>query len=223
MTLRLGVMPAFRRKARAAHTVTLLDSCSDRRPPTVSRLGGHDVPVTPPHLVSVRPLVPDDGDWARAALVAAWGSVLAARKGEVVDASVLPGFVATIDDAPAGLAVVAVRGPEYEIVSISTMVEGQGIGRALLQHCVDDARALGCRRVWLTTTNDNVRALAFYQRFGMDLCAFYRHGVDEARQLKPSIPLRDAFGVAIAHELELELLLSDDPGNRVREPWTGPA
>jgi ribosomal protein S18 acetylase RimI-like enzyme len=157
--------------------------------------------------VSVRPLLPGDADWASQVLVAAWGSVLAARKGEIVDASLLPGFVAAMDAADVGLAVVAARGPEYEVVSVSTTVPGHGVGRALLQRCVDDARSHGCRRVWLTTTNNNVRALAFYQRFGMDLCAYYRNGVEAARQLKPSIPLRDEFGVPIAHELELELLL----------------
>ena len=67
--------------------------------------------------------------------------------------------------------------------------------------------ALRCRRVWLTTTNNNVRAFAFYQRFGMDLAAFYRNGVEVSRRVKPSIPPRDAFGVAIAHELEFELIL----------------
>ena len=41
----------------------------------------------------------------------------------------------------------------------------------------------------------------------MDLAALHRHAVDESRRLKPSIPERDARGVLIAHELELELLL----------------
>lgn len=168
----------------------------------------HHVRMTRPAPVWVRPLGPDDADWARQTLISSWGSVFAARKGELVDASVLPGFVAALDDTDVGLAVVAPRGPEYEVVSVSTTSEGRGVGRALLQHCVDDARERGCSRVWLTTTNDNVRAFAFYQRFGMDLCAFYRQGVDVSRQLKPSIPPRGAAGVPIAHELEFELLLT---------------
>ena len=81
------------------------------------------------------------------------------------------------------------------------------------EHCVDDARERGCRRVWLTTTNDNVRAFAFYQRFGMDLCAFYRQGVDVSRQLKPRSRCSAHPGVPIAHELEFELILADrSPG-----------
>lgn len=38
-----------------------------------------------------------------------------------------------------------------------------------------DAEAAGYRRLWLITTNDNTRAIRFYQGWGMDLCAFYRH------------------------------------------------
>lgn len=93
------------------------------------------------------------------------------------------------------------------MVSVWAAIRGVGVGRALMQRCFEDARARGCRRVWLTTTNNNVQAISFYQRLGMDLCAFYRDGVAVARRLKPSIPLRDDFGVGIDHELEFELLL----------------
>ncbi len=160
--------------------------------------------------ISVRPIAPGDADWIVARMQDDWGSVFVARKGELIDATRLPGFVAAVGDERVGLAVVAVREDEYEVVSISATPEGRGIGRALLQHCFDDARSTGCRRVWLTTTNNNVRAIAFYQRSGMDLCAFYRHGVESARRLKPAIPLRDGSGVAIAHELEFQMLLRDD-------------
>jgi ribosomal protein S18 acetylase RimI-like enzyme len=166
---------------------------------------------------AVRPLDvddPDDRAWAVATLRNAWTSTVAARKGEAVDAAMLPGHVATLDGRRVGLAVVAVRGDEYEVVAISTSTPRHGVGRALMARCVEEARTLGCRRVWLTTTNDNVGAIAFYQRIGMDLCAFYRHGVRAARRVKPSIPLRDAMGVPIEHELEFELLL--DPPNAAR-------
>ena len=96
--------------------------------------------VTRPR-IQVRAVAPRDFDWVRAILKDAWGSVLVARKGELLDASSFPGFVADVDGAPVGLAVVAARGEEYEIVSLSTTMERHGVGRALLQACVDDARA----------------------------------------------------------------------------------
>jgi len=66
----------------------------------------------------------------------------------------------------------------------------------------------GCRRVWLVTTNDNVDALAFYQRRGFRLAALHRAAVTEAREtLKPEIPEVARNGIPIRDELELELEL----------------
>ena len=79
-----------------------------------------------------------------------------------------------------------------------------------MKQCVDRARECGCRRVWLITTNNDTTAISFYQRVGMDLCAYYRHGARASRLLKPSIPLRDSSGVPIDHELEFELLLGPE-------------
>ena len=56
-------------------------------------------------------------------------------------------------------------------------------------------------------TNDNARAFRFYQLWGMDLCAFYRHGARRSREVKPSLPERGADGILLDHELEFEMLL----------------
>jgi GNAT superfamily N-acetyltransferase len=159
--------------------------------------------------ISVRGLSTDDSDWVIAQMQQEWGSILVARRGELIDASVLPGFMALVDGRRVGLVMVAIRGEEYEIVSISTSIRGRGVGQALMRRCVDDAERRGSRRIWLRTTNNNVRAIAFYQRLGMDLCALDLHAVTRSRRLKPSIPLFDDHGVPIAHELEFELLLRE--------------
>jgi len=157
--------------------------------------------------ISVRALEAGDADWVTATLQQVWGSVWVARKGELLDASTLPGHVAVSENSRVGLAIVAVRGDQYEILSLSALVDTQGIGSALMRHCIDEAQSMSSQRVWLTTTNNNFRAIEFYQRLGMNMCAFHRDGVAASRKLKPSIPLRDEDGVAIAHELEFELLL----------------
>ena len=102
---------------------------------------------------------------------------------------------------------VDVRNDDLEVVAVSTSRRRQGVGHALMQQCLDQAVDRGCRRIWLVTTNNNIAAIAFYQRFGMDLCAFRRHGVRASRAVKPSIPLRDSAGLPIDHELEFELRL----------------
>jgi ribosomal protein S18 acetylase RimI-like enzyme len=157
--------------------------------------------------VRVRALTHDDGAWKDASVRGHWGSTVVARHGELVDAAGLPGFVALVDDTPVGLVTVARRGDDLEVVTIHVEHEGRGVGRALMDVVRDHARRTGVRRIWLITTNDNVRALRFYQRWGMDLVALVRDGVAASRAVKPSIPACGRDGIPIRHELELELRL----------------
>ena len=62
-------------------------------------------------------------------------------------------------------------------------------------------------RLWLITTNDNLRAFAFYQRWGMDLRRVIRDGVDASRRVKPSIPTIGSTRIPARHELEFELVV----------------
>jgi ribosomal protein S18 acetylase RimI-like enzyme len=159
-------------------------------------------------MIDVRPLADDDRAWAVQVETDSWSKPIVARLGELVDPTQLPGFIAFLDGQGAGLASYAVRGEECELVTIQSLREGRGVGRALLDAVRDAAVAAGSTRLWLITTNDNLRALELYQRWGMEIVAFHRHAVTEARRhLKPSIPERGAHGIPIAHELELELRL----------------
>jgi len=158
-------------------------------------------------VLEVRPLADGDRAWAREVETESWGQPIVARLGELVDPTRLPGLLALLDGERAGLLTYAVRGDECEVVTIRSLLPGRGVGRALLDAVREAAVAAGCARLWLITTNNNVRALGLYQRWGMEIAAFHRDGVAEARRLKPSIPERDADGVPIAHELELELRL----------------
>ena len=158
----------------------------------------------------VRVLGADDRDWKEGALRRAWGSTAVARKGELVDVVALPGFIAIADEQRVGLVTYAVRDNELEIVTIQAEPEGRGVGRALMDAVLGHARDEGIRRIWLITTNDNVRALSFYQRWGMNLAALIRDGVSTSRSVKPSIPTIASNGIPIRHELELELRLHLD-------------
>ncbi len=159
-------------------------------------------------MIEVRPLTEEDRPWAVEIETDSWGEPVVARLGELVDPTRLPGFMAFLNGERAGLVSYAVRGDECEVVTIRSLREGHGIGRALLDAVRDAAIDSGCRRLWLITTNNNLRALQLYQRWGMDIVALHRHAVSDARRrLKPSIPDRDAKGIPIAHELELELRL----------------
>ncbi|HET7270158.1 MAG TPA: GNAT family N-acetyltransferase [Rubrobacter sp.] len=167
-------------------------------------------------MIHVRPIEPRDLPWVVHRLEGAFGDVTVARKGGLIDASVLPGFVATDGGRPIGLLTYDALHGECEVVAIISTEEGRGIGRALMDAVRDHAVAAGYRRLWLITTNDNTRAFRFYQKWGMDLCAFHRHGVRRSRKLKPSLPERGADGIPLDHELELEMLLdvTDRPAMR---------
>jgi ribosomal protein S18 acetylase RimI-like enzyme len=95
-----------------------------------------------------------------------------------------------------------------EVVSVDADVRRRGIGRALLDAAVAEAERRGLRRVWLTTTNDNLTALAFYQAVGFRLCALRPNAVAGSRRLKPSIPPVGESGLPIRDELDLERVLA---------------
>src|SRR4029078_13716011 len=100
-----------------------------------------------------------------------------------------------------------IAGGAWEVVTINAFLRGAGAGTALMEAVAAAARDAGCRRVWLITNNDNMRAFRFYQRRGFRLAAPLPHAVERARELKPSIPEVGLDGIPLRDELELELTL----------------
>ena len=128
-------------------------------------------------------------------------------RGQVHVADELPGFAALRGSEPVGLVTYRMGDGECEIISLDSLLEGQGIGSALIRAVQDAAVAAGCRRVWLITTNDNLAAIRFYQRRGFRLVAIHRDALELSRRLKPGIPLIGLDGIPLRDEIELELLL----------------
>jgi GNAT superfamily N-acetyltransferase len=60
-----------------------------------------------------------------------------------------------------GLATYRLDGLSCEVVSLDAVEPRQGVGTALLRSIEGAARAAGCNRLWLVTTNDNLDALRF--------------------------------------------------------------
>lgn len=78
-----------------------------------------------------------------------------------------------------------------------------GTGTALAERVVAEARRRGCREIRLTTTNDNVDALRFYQRRGFRLAALRAGAAAESRKIKPEIPDTGDHGIPLHGELDL--------------------
>jgi ribosomal protein S18 acetylase RimI-like enzyme len=158
-------------------------------------------------VVDIRPLTGADRDWVERTIVERWGEPIVVGRGGVWKPAELPGFGAFEGDECVGLVTYELDGAACEVVTIDALREGVGIGTALLEAVIDTARASGCSRVQLMTTNNNLRALAFYQKRGFRLVGLRPGAIDEERKLKPSMPTVDAQGLPIRDELHLELAL----------------
>jgi ribosomal protein S18 acetylase RimI-like enzyme len=157
----------------------------------------------------VRPAEERDREWMRALTTEHWGAEFVVVHGTIYRPHELPGFVAEeAGGQRLGLATYTVSDQACELVTLNSLRERAGVGAALLDAVAVVARNSGCTRLWLVTTNDNLAALAFYQKRGLRLVAVYRGAVDRARVIKPSIPLVGAGGIPIRDELELELRLA---------------
>jgi GNAT superfamily N-acetyltransferase len=97
-------------------------------------------------MLQVRPLTRDDRPWADRVEADSWGQPVVVRLGELIDPTRLPGFVALLDGQPAGLGSHALRDDECEIVTLRSLHEGRGVGRALLDAIRQVAVEAGCRR-----------------------------------------------------------------------------
>jgi ribosomal protein S18 acetylase RimI-like enzyme len=159
-------------------------------------------------LVEIRPAETIDPDQLRAHVVDAWGGESVVAHGEALLPAELPGFVAIDGGRIAGHVSYRIDADACELTSIEADPPRRGMGTRLLDAVVAEAHQAGCRTVWLTTTNDNLDALAFYQRRGFRLRAFRPGAVDLAREtLKPQIPEIGSHGIPMHDELDLELVL----------------
>ncbi len=107
-----------------------------------------------------------------------WGSTRIVTRGRIHETDTLPGFVALRDDQPIGLVTYRIEGSQCEIVTLNSLVEGVGVGSALIAAVKSAALRAGCTRLWLITTNDNVEALHFYQKRRFRLVAVYPNALD---------------------------------------------
>ena len=130
--------------------------------------------------------------------------------GEKINLGNADGFYATEDNEIVGLITYRVVQNEMEILSLDSLNEKKGIGTSLLDKVVQNARDVGCSRVMLITTNDNLSALQFYQKRGFDIIKLHHNAVEESRKIKPQIPLIGSNGIPIKHEIELEMKIGGE-------------
>jgi GNAT superfamily N-acetyltransferase len=160
---------------------------------------------------SLRPVLPGDREWIRSRMAECWGSDFAVVHDAVFYPADLPGFIALREERRAGIISYRLAEAECEIVLLDSLVPSQGIGSALIDAVKTLAIRSGCRRLRVTTTNDNLHALRFYQLRGFALAELRPNALEKTRELKP-VPLLGENGIPIRDEIELEMLLEKNAG-----------
>ena len=156
----------------------------------------------------VAPITAAHRAFVDAQIAESWAGPFVASRGVLHDTRRQPGFVAVAGEDVLGYVLYDFAGGGCEITVLQSLRENRGIGRALIQAVIEQAKTARCERVWLITTNDNTHAIRFYQRIGFSLRAVHINAMDEARKLKPQIPLLGDDDIPIAHEFEFEKEIS---------------
>ena len=139
-----------------------------------------------------------------------WGNVYVAAHHELFDLRELPCFVAVSDKKEViGYCYYRFVGNECEIMAIESVTPNNGVGSALVDMVIKEAKSVSCKRIYVNTSNDNTNALHFYQRRGFTMCVVRWNEFDYLRSIKPTIPLTGDDDIPLQHEIELEILLRD--------------
>lgn len=125
--------------------------------------------------------------------------------GEIVEARDLPALIA---GERKGLATYQIRRANdivfAELITLDAITTKQGVGTALIEALITKLRGEGVGVLRVTTTNDNLNALRFYQRRGFRITEVRPGALDQARRIKSSIPTIGEYGIPLRDEIDLE-------------------
>ena len=140
-------------------------------------------------------------------LIKEWEATDIIIRGKIIDGTKLDGFLAIKDNEIIGLITYMIENNECEIVSLNSFEENKGIATRLINTVKELAIKKNCTRLKLITTNDNIRAIEFYQKRGFVFANIYINSIENSRKLKPEIPMFTDNGLPIRDEIEFEMKL----------------
>ncbi len=161
--------------------------------------------MKPKRAFAIRPLVSEDAEWVRQKTAELWGAETVIARCKVFKPANLPGLAAFSGPVLVGFLTYYIDDCACEIVTLNSFCEGVGVGSMLIEQAVKVAKNAGCNRIWLVTTNDNTHALHFYHKHGFHITMIHTNAIEDARILKPEIPLTGENGIPIRDEIEMEL------------------
>ena len=114
----------------------------------------------------------------------------------------MPGFAAVSGDELLGYLLYEFHDDVCEIMVLESVAQNIGIASALIEQVKKTAKTNDLRKVIVQTSNDNTHAFRFYQRRGFTINEIRLGAMDEARKLKPSIPLIGEEDIPLRDEIE---------------------
>lgn len=155
--------------------------------------------------MKVRDRQPEDQAWIENILTERWGGVHVIVHDETFDAHLLPALIAGEREGLATFRVYQTNQIKFaELITLDAVIANRGVGTALIEALISRLRTEMATVLRVTTTNDNLDALRFYQRRGFRITEVRPGAVDKARSIKPSISLTGEYGIPIRDEIELE-------------------
>jgi GNAT superfamily N-acetyltransferase len=136
-----------------------------------------------------------------------WHSKVVMSRGRAFYPHQEQGLIERVEGKIVALLTYRIDDQGMEILTLNSLLEGHGTGSSMMLEVIEIARRRNCPKLWLTTTNDNLKAISFYQRLGFRMTAIHLGVVDDARKVKPQIPLHGERGVEIHDEIVMALSL----------------
>jgi GNAT superfamily N-acetyltransferase len=155
--------------------------------------------------VLVREATDADRPAARAMFEQDFGRTKIVAFGEVMDIDAMPALVAVMYTDPSGALAYRLLGDALHIVALATdpMWQRSGVGAYLVAEAELLARRLNLTRLVVSTTNDNLPALYFYQRHGYRLTDLVPNNViAHTHAEQPGFA-----GIPVRDEIRLEKIL----------------
>lgn len=157
--------------------------------------------------IKTRAIKLTDKNWIKDIFIEYWGGDFIVSRGKIHRLEDLQGFIAEVNNKKLGLITFKIVNKELEITSLNSLLQKKGIGTSLVKKVLNLAKKEKLKRVLVTTTNDNLYALRFYQKRNFHLVKIYPNAMDATRKLKPGIPKIGENGIPIKDEIELEMKL----------------
>lgn len=153
--------------------------------------------------MEITTITPENRSVINGFLMKHWYSTDMAVCGEKIDMTRLEGLAVFSQGEITALLTYRIK-PDHicEIISLDSLIENQGTATKLLQKVFDIARTCSCKAVKVMTTNDNLKAIGFYQKRDFDMIKLHYNSVENSRKIKPEIPFLGEYGIPLRHELE---------------------